>query len=81
MELIFICPITGSPFKSTDFKITDNQGIKTDAGGNRTLDAKVVLESPCPACGQMHIYMADELSCPFTADRMFHNQQQGQPTS
>lgn len=67
MELVFVCPQTGDTFKSADYKVTDNHGVKTDPNGNRTLDAKVALNAPCPACGQIHIYDVNELSCPFNS--------------
>ena len=66
MKFIFICPIKIEVFESADFSILENRGVITDATGKKTLDAKVELEKPCPLCGGIHIYPADELSCPFT---------------
>jgi hypothetical protein len=66
MEFIFVCPETHAVFNSEDFKIIENKGIKTDAAGNKTLDAKVALTGPCPLCGKKHVYHASELSCPFS---------------
>ena len=43
--------------------------LSTDDAGNKTLDAKVALNEPCPFCGQKHVYQASELSCPFTSKR------------
>ncbi|MFH1075580.1 MAG: hypothetical protein V1753_01860 [Pseudomonadota bacterium] len=65
MEFIFICSETGKAFNSKNFEITENYGIKTDEKGNKTLDAKVVLNDPCPFCGKRHEYHASKLSCPF----------------
>jgi len=65
MELIFICPKTEAVFYSSNFEITHNRGIRTDAAGNKTLDAQVRVTEPCPFCGVKHAYHASELSCPF----------------
>jgi len=65
MDFIFFCPSVHQTFDSPDFKITKNQGIKTDSYGNRYLDAIVVLTKPCPLCGETHEYQASELTCPF----------------
>ena len=65
MEFVFVCPRTGDTFSSSDFRIEQYRGIKTDDGGNKTLDAAVVLTEPCPICGRKHVYRADELACPF----------------
>lgn len=66
MDFVFICPEKNDVFYSNNFKIIDNKGVKTDADGNKFLDAKVVLTEPCPFCGKKHVYHANELSCPFT---------------
>ena len=67
VKFIFVCPNKNEVFESSDFQILDYRGVTTDAAGNKTLDAKVALNEPCPFCGQMHVYHASELSCPFTA--------------
>lgn len=64
-NFIFICPNKNKVFDSSDFEIVDNRGITTDNAGNKYLDAKVALTKPCPVCGQKHVYLASELSCPF----------------
>jgi hypothetical protein len=64
MELAFVCPETKGVFGCRDFRIVDNRGVKTDAAGNKVLDAVVVLTAPCPFCGSKHAYHASELSCP-----------------
>jgi Zn finger protein HypA/HybF involved in hydrogenase expression len=66
VKFIFVCTDKNEVFESADFKIVDNRGIVTDDAGNKTLDAKVALNEPCPFCGQRHVYLASELSCPFT---------------
>jgi hypothetical protein len=66
VKFIFVCPKENEVFESSDFKILDNKGIITDEAGNKSLDAKVALDEPCPFCGQKHVYYASELSCPFT---------------
>ena len=66
MGFVFVCPENGKVFDSQDFKVIDNYGVKTDKDGNRYLDARVMLNSPCPYCGVHHIYPARELACPFT---------------
>ena len=65
MNFIFICPVYNKVFESPNFRIIEDNGIVTDENGNRTLDAKVSLQDPCPFCGQLHVYHASELSCPF----------------
>jgi Zn finger protein HypA/HybF involved in hydrogenase expression len=65
MKFIFVCPNQNKVFESADFNIRENRGVITDEAGNKTLDAKVALNEPCPFCGQKHIYHAGELSCPF----------------
>jgi Zn finger protein HypA/HybF involved in hydrogenase expression len=66
VKFIFVCPNKNEMFESSEFKILDNRGIITDEAGNKSLDAKVALDKPCPYCGQKHVYHASELSCPFT---------------
>jgi hypothetical protein len=66
MKFIFVCPNQNEKFESSDFRILDNRGVIVDRAGNKTLDAKVALENPCPFCGVKHVYHARELSCPFT---------------
>ena len=66
MKLIFVCPNENKAFESADYRIVENKGAITDMVGNKTLDAKVVLNSPCPYCCQKHIYHVSELSCPFS---------------
>ena len=65
MEFLFVCPEENRSFESADFRIVDNRGVTTDLAGNRTLDAKVALNSPCPFCGRLHVFRAVELRCPF----------------
>lgn len=65
MELVFVCPEKDAAFPSRYFEIVDNNGVRTDAEGNKTLDAKVALTEPCPFCGQKHRYHAGDMTCPF----------------
>jgi len=65
MKFIFTCPERNAAFETDDFDVVDNRGVRTDAEGNRILDARVVLNAPCPLCGQRHAYHASALSCPF----------------
>ena len=69
MKFIFICPKRNMTFESADFKVTENQGVISDSSGNKTLDAKVELNEPCPFCGEKHVYPVSELSCPFENPR------------
>jgi hypothetical protein len=66
MKFIFVCPNQNKVFESEHFTIFENKGVTTDEAGNKTLDAKVSLNEPCPFCGEKHVYHASELSCPFT---------------
>ena len=68
MKFIFVCPDKNEVFESSDFKILHNRGIIIDKAGNKTLNAKVALNEPCPFCGQKHVYHASELSCPFSGN-------------
>jgi hypothetical protein len=65
MEFIFVCPETQQVFQSSNFEITENNGVRVAPDGSRSLDAKVVLREPCPHCGGRHAYHAGELVCPF----------------
>lgn len=66
LNFIFTCPFKNKIFESADFSIIENKGVTTDEAGNKSLDAKVVLDAPCPFCGEKHLYHASELSCPFS---------------
>jgi hypothetical protein len=65
MIFTFTCPKTNGHFSAEKFEIIDNQGVRTDKAGNKTLDAKVKLSDPCPLCGDRHVFHASELACPF----------------
>ena len=65
MEFFFVCPKLKLAFVSADFQITENLGVIKDSSGQKTLDAKVELNEPCPFCGEKHVYHATELPCPF----------------
>lgn len=68
MNFVFVCSEQNKIFESADFSILDNKGVITDEAGDKTLDAKVALNKPCPFCGKKHVYHASELLCPFSAD-------------
>jgi phosphotransferase system HPr-like phosphotransfer protein len=65
MEFIFTCPETNRVFHTSAFDITENNGVRIEADGSRSLDAKVALRDPCPYCSGLHAYPAAELACPF----------------
>jgi len=65
MEFIFVCPTCNKVFECSDFRILENRGVITDEDGNKSLDAKVALNQPCPFCGRKHVYHVSELTCPF----------------
>jgi hypothetical protein len=65
VKLVFVCPQTNAVFETEAYRVLDNKGVVRDAAGNKILDAKVVLNAPCPFCGEQHVYPASELSCPF----------------
>jgi predicted RNA-binding Zn-ribbon protein involved in translation (DUF1610 family) len=67
MELIFVCPTQNGTFASTEYTIMENHGVSVDSSGNKSLDASIGLNGPCPFCGEKHIYKAAELACPFEA--------------
>jgi hypothetical protein len=64
-------------FESADFKITENQGVISDSSGNKTLDAKVELNEPCPFCSEKHVYLASDLPCPFETPRYSRGTKKG----
>jgi len=66
MELFFVCPDTGHSFYTEWFDLVNNQGIVTDADGNKSLKADVLVRN-CPHCGKEHSFRADELSCPWSS--------------
>lgn len=70
MKLIFNCPVSQKMFESDAFKLTHNEGVKTDAYGQRYLDARVSLSAPCPHCGEFHSFSVGELACPFDFQRL-----------
>ncbi|MGC9312853.1 MAG: hypothetical protein ACP5IA_09165 [Sediminispirochaetaceae bacterium] len=63
--LVFVCTENGAAFHSADFRLVENRGIKVSKDGSRILDAKVLLEDPCPFCGRRHVYHVSEIPCPF----------------
>lgn len=66
VKFFFVCPNKNELFAGSNFKVIDNRGIIVDKAGNKSLDARVALNEPCPFCGEKHVYHASELSCPFT---------------
>jgi len=64
MELVFTCPKRQAPFFSADYEVSEYGGIGSDGEGRRVLRARVRLTSPCPHCGGVHEYDANELACP-----------------
>ena len=67
MNLIFVCPRRQKTFESAAYRIIENKGVVVDEHGDKTLDARVALDDPCPFCGEKHVYAAGELACPFAA--------------
>jgi predicted RNA-binding Zn-ribbon protein involved in translation (DUF1610 family) len=65
MKLIFACPDRHETFESDQYRVLENKGVVCDAAGNRFLEAKVALDTPCPFCGKTHVYHARELACPY----------------
>jgi len=66
MKMIFACPEKNDIFQTQYFSIIHNKGIQIDDKGNKSLDARVKLDTPCPLCGQYHEYHANEIMCPFS---------------
>jgi len=65
VKFIFVCPIHNRVFESTDFRIIENRGVVAGPDGGKVLEAKVALDRPCPLCGEIHVYRAADLACPF----------------
>lgn len=70
MKLIFVCPQHQAAFESADYRIAENNGVVTGPDGQKMLDAKVALTTPCPFCGEKHVFHASTLPCPFTGRQM-----------
>jgi len=68
MILHFNCPETGKSFETPDYSISENRGIVTNSDGEKILDATIVINLPCPYCGNLHKYSADKLACPFSPE-------------
>ena len=64
-------------FESADFNITESRGVISDSSGNKILDAKIELNESCPFCGEKHVYLASELSCPFENPRSSSGNKRG----
>ena len=64
VNFIFICPNEIEMFESSNFKMFDNRDVTTDNVGNKSRDARVVLNEPCPLYGQKHVSHASELLRP-----------------
>lgn len=69
MKLVFTCESSRQVFQSDGYRIVENRGITVDAAGRKRLDMQVQLSTPCPFCGELHIYPADELPCPLAGTR------------
>lgn len=65
MNFVFYCPETGKTFETDRFDIFEDRGVLMDEKGQKTWDAKVRLQHPCPFCRMIHVYRAAELACPF----------------
>lgn len=51
MKFVFVC--------TAQNKVFDSAAIPGgEAAGNKILGAKVVLDMPCPFCGEKHVYHA-----------------------
>jgi len=68
MNFLFFCPLQHQTFQTEDFQIIENRGVLLDKAGNKYLDMTVQISSPCPFCGEKHIFHANELACPFPDD-------------
>ncbi len=71
MKFVFVCPEQNEIFEADDFEMIENRGIVTDKAGNKALDAKIALFSPCPFCGKRHIFHVSEMMCPFAGNKDF----------
>ena len=65
MKCIFSCTQNGRTFETDDFSVTDNRSMVTESDGQKILKATVLLNTPCPFCGERHEYRAEDLACPF----------------
>ena len=78
MEFFFICPRRNLTFESADFNIIENRGVFNDSSGNKIWDARIKLNEPCPFCGEKHVYLARELSCPFEIQKSSSGNKKGE---
>jgi hypothetical protein len=68
MKLVFTCALKEWVFRSDEYRVIEHRGVSVDAAGRKRLDMQVQLSTPCPFCGELHIYAADELACPLTGN-------------
>jgi hypothetical protein len=66
MELYFTCPVTKEVFGSEDYSLEQGHTITESADGARELQGMILLHQPCPFCGKMHRYRAQEVLCPLS---------------
>ena len=65
MKLIFNCLKTCEAFETAAYAIVNDHGVRTDPEGKRFFDAQVMLDGPCPYCGERHVYPVSHMGCPF----------------
>jgi uncharacterized C2H2 Zn-finger protein len=65
MQLLFRCPQTGQEFRSERWAVQGSMQVVL-RNGRKTLEGRVIVE--CPACGAVHFFDPDELSCPLAPE-------------
>ncbi len=63
MRLYFNCPVKNEIFSSTDFSLEKDYAVMANTEGGRELQGNVCLNSPCPLCGEKHIYEVKDVMC------------------
>lgn len=64
MKLYFTCPVLEKVFGSEDYSLVEGHLIVED--GEKRLKGDVLLNSPCPLCGQKHRFEVKDVICPLS---------------
>jgi len=69
MNLFFTCPIKKEKFSSEAYSLQQGHRIVEDKNGEKALQGTVSLTSPCPLCGEQHLFEVEDVLCPLSGGR------------
>ena len=69
MKLYFTCPEKNGVFSSDNYSLGQDYRIIQMEKGGRSLEGMVALNSPCPLCGQEHIFSVKDVICPLDKEK------------